>query len=78
MPMSVKELVKEINWLIEKIDFSLKDWHDDSLLNHSHSSDGNFVLIDAVLVKTNLIERLEFLKDQLGLMKHKIEEPPKD
>lgn len=78
MPMSIKELVKEINWLLGKIEMTLDEWKNDSFANHSHSSDGNFVLIDANVVNDNLVHQLDFLKEQLELIKHKIEEPPKD
>lgn len=75
MTLSVKELVKEIDWLLEKIEFSLDEWHDDSILNHSHSPDSNFVLVDMVIVKNNLVSRLEFLKEELEKIKKKVEEP---
>jgi hypothetical protein len=78
MTMGNKELTKEIDWLLEKIELSLDEWKNDSFINHSHSPDGNFVMVDAGVVNNNLISRLDFLKEQLELMKHKIEEPPKD
>lgn len=72
--MSDKEIAKEISWLIERSKGYRYKWNEELLENHSHNADG-FVLVDAGIVKFNLVDKLEFLEERLEkLLKERLAE----
>ena len=72
--MSDKEIAKEISWLIERSKEYRYKWNEELLENHSHNADG-FVLVDAGIVKFNLVDKLEFLEERLEkLLKERLTE----
>ena len=74
MSMSDKEIAKEISWLIERSKEYRYKWNEELLENHSHNADG-FVLVDAGIVKFNLVDKLEFLEERLEkLLKERLTE----
>jgi len=72
MSMSDKKLSKELSWLIERSKEYRYRWNEELLENHSHSADG-FVLIDAGIVKSVLVDPIEFLERKLEELKKNIE-----
>lgn len=72
MPMSDKKLSKELSWLIERSKEHRYKWNEELLENHSHSADG-FVLVDAGIVKSILVDHIEFLERKLEELKKNVE-----
>jgi len=72
MSMSDKKLSKELSWLIERLKEYRYKWNEELLENHSHNADG-FVLIDAGIVKSMLVDHIEFIERKLEELKKNVE-----